>query len=81
MSKKEKLIERFKSLPKDFTYDEIVALLKHFGFTEISNDGSRRAFADDGNRVIYLHEPHPGNIMKGYMMKHIKDCLEEWGII
>lgn len=34
MGTKDKLIERFKRLPKDFTYEEVVRLLKIFGYTE-----------------------------------------------
>lgn len=32
MSKKEKLIARFKSMPSDFHYDEMVKLLGYFDF-------------------------------------------------
>lgn len=32
MGSKEKLIERFKRLPKDFTFDEMVKLLEIYGF-------------------------------------------------
>ena len=30
MGSKEKLVERFKKKPKDFTYEETVSLLAHF---------------------------------------------------
>lgn len=36
MSKKDKLIERLKSKPKDFTYDELKVLLNYLGFYENS---------------------------------------------
>ncbi len=32
MGSKEKLIERFKKLPKDFTFEESVSLLGYFGY-------------------------------------------------
>ena len=32
MSKVEKLIEKLKSRPKDFTWDEMLRVLTHFGF-------------------------------------------------
>jgi len=35
MSKKDKLIERFKKLPKDFHYDEMVRLLGYYDYKEI----------------------------------------------
>ena len=78
MSQKDKLIERFKKLPNDFTYDELVSLLNYFGYKECSNNGSKRAFIHSpDNQTIYLHEPHPGNIMKKYALKDVKQILEE----
>lgn len=35
MSSKEKLLERFLSMPKDFTYEEAVKFLKDFGFFQV----------------------------------------------
>ena len=37
MGKKDKLIKRLKSRPKDFTFDEAETLLKYFDF-DYSND-------------------------------------------
>jgi hypothetical protein len=73
MSRKEKLIERFKRQPKDFTFDELVALFGIFGF-RIDHKGKT-----SGSRVIFekseltydLHKPHPSNIIKEYQMKRI----------
>ena len=44
MSKKEKLIARFLSMPSDFHYDEMVKLLGYYDFQEIKKgktSGSR----------------------------------------
>ena len=38
MNKKDKLIKRFRSLPRDFTFEEMTALFKQCGF-ELSNKG------------------------------------------
>lgn len=66
MSTKDKLIERFKSLPKDFTFDELVRLMAFFGF-DLANSGatsgSRVSFVK-GKEELKLHRPHPGSIMK-----------------
>lgn len=35
MGRNDKLIRRFKLKPKDFTWDELVALLAHFDYKEI----------------------------------------------
>ena len=51
MSTKEKLIERFKRQPKDFTFDELKSMLYGLGF-DISNkgktSGSRVRFQNGG---------------------------------
>ena len=44
MSKKEKLINRFLSMPSDFHYNEVVKLLGYYGFEEVrkgKTSGSR----------------------------------------
>ena len=66
MSTKDKLIERFKQLPSDFTFDELVRLFSQLGF-ELDNKG-----ATSGSRVVFvkedmkyiLHKPHPVNTVK-----------------
>lgn len=50
MGKKDKLIKRLKSRPKDFTFDEAETLLKYFDFA-YSNKGKT-----SGSRVIFESE-------------------------
>ncbi len=55
MSKKEKLLERLKAKPKDFTYDELKTLLNYLGFNEYNKEktsGSAVKFVDIYNRTI-----------------------------
>lgn len=84
MGTKEKLIERFRSLPTDFTFDEMEKLLSYFGY-ERSNkgktSGSRVIFKNQLGRPIMIHKPHPGNIIKGYAMKQVYNDLKEAGFI
>lgn len=78
MTKKEKLIVRFLSLPSDFHYDEVVKLLGQFNFTEVKKgktSGSRVKFVNDEGVFIMLHKPHPSGIMKRYQLKQIKEVL------
>ena len=79
MNKKEKLIKRFRTLPRDFTFDEVVTLLQGFGFTlenKGSTSGSRVKFYNDTDKNAYImHKPHPNNIVKGYMMRDMLDFL------
>jgi len=78
VAKVEKLIARFKTLPSDFHYDEMVKLLNHFGFHEIrkgKTSGSRVKFVNHEDIIIILHKPHPSGIMKKYQLKQIKEIL------
>lgn len=79
MTKKAKLIERFRKTPKDFHYDEVVKLLGYFGFQEVKKGktaGSRVKFENVEGVAIIMHKPHPGGIMKQYQLKQIKEMLE-----
>ena len=75
MSKIENLIVRVQSNPADFTWEELIKLLTHYGFDELSKGktaGSRRAFVHlETKQIIRLHKPHPGNILKQYQLKEI----------
>ena len=83
MSKSDKLIERLKSKPKNFTFNEMEALLSSLGFT-ISNkgktSGSRVSFAR-GIIIIEIHKPHPGNELKSYQINQVLKRLEGEGLI
>lgn len=62
MGTKEKLIERLKHLPKDFTFDEAERLLTLFGYVKSNKgktSGSRVLFHRDGRFPLFLHKPHP----------------------
>ena len=83
MSTKEKLIERFKRQPKDFTWDELVRLFGIYDFTPDSKgktSGSRVMFVN-GDDAHTVHKPHPSNIMKEYAMKQVLDFMTEKGYI
>ncbi len=79
MGRKEKLIERFKQQPKDFTWDELVRLFTAFGYT-IDNKGktcgSSMIYAKGGS-VYTLHKPHPGNVIKNYVLKQVYEFFEK----
>lgn len=78
MGTKEKLVERLKRQPTDFTFDEAERLLTLFGYKKSNKgktSGSRVMFIDSHDRKILLHKPHPGNIVKGYALKDILDKL------
>ena len=84
MSRLEKEIERLKSKPKDYTYDEAKSLLNKLGFFENNKgktSGSRVEFKDKYGRKIELHRPHPSNIIKMYKVNDLLNVLREWRLL
>ena len=85
MSGKEKLIERFKKLPKDFTFDEVERLLGYFGYEKCNKgktSGSRVSFINPDNEApIILHKPHPQKVLKSYAIKQLCEELKERKLI
>lgn len=85
MSKQKKLIERFLSKPNDFTYDELVQLLKIFGYVEDvtgKTSGSAVRFIREKNfSQIRFHKPHPQKIIKRYILQYVKEMLESEGLL
>ncbi len=85
MSKLDKAKARIKSKPKDYTYTEAKALLSQLGFEEYSKgktSGSRvKFYRKENQKVILLHKPHPGDVMKEGAVKQVLDFLIELGEI
>jgi predicted RNA binding protein YcfA (HicA-like mRNA interferase family) len=76
---KDKKKPRICLLPKDYTWSELVKLLKEHGYAARKNGrtgGSRRRFInEETKRTITLHEPHPSNIVKEYILKQVIEHL------
>ena len=67
MSKKEKLLNKFLTVPGDLRWSELVSILGHLGYQQFSNGmtgGSRRRFINMDGKAILIHELHPGKIVK-----------------
>ena len=80
MGKIERLLEKFKSVPKDLTWYELVKILNYLGYFEIAKKGktggSRRKFSNEEKDIISLHKPHPSNIVKQYVIRQLLKKLE-----
>ena len=84
MGRREKLVARLKGRPKDFTWDELVRLLEGLGYVEAATGktgGSRRRFIHETAPTVALHKPHPGNIVKMYVIDDVIRLLSEEGLI
>ena len=84
MSKKEKLLERFKTKPSDFTWSELNGMLSGLGY-ELSaggkTGGSRVKFHHPVHPPIMMHKPHPTPILKGYQVEQILKFLKKEGLL
>jgi predicted RNA binding protein YcfA (HicA-like mRNA interferase family) len=78
MGKFEKLVDRFLSIPKDFTFTELNSLLAHIGYKETRSgrtSGSRVRFINANGDVVHVHKPHPSEIVKPPYIREIRDLL------
>lgn len=84
MSRRNKLVARLRSKPKNFTWDELVRLLEGLGYSEAAagkTGGSRRRFLHATAPTIALHKPHPGNIVRMYVIRDVLRVLIEEDLI
>lgn len=78
MAKIKKLIDRFKTKPKDFTWNELTKFLNGFGYKQVNSgktSGSRVRFVHMHYHPIILHKPHPIQILKRYQLEEISNLL------
>ena len=85
MGKKEKLIAKLKSNPKDFTFDDAETLLGFFNYVRNNKgktSGSRVIFVSENHASkIMLHKPHPRKELLAYQIKLLIEVLEQEGLI
>ena len=84
MGQKEKLMERLKSRPKDFTFEEAETLLGYFSYRRSNKgktSGSRVNFVSDTHPPILLHKPHPRKELLAYQVKQLIEILEQEGLL
>ncbi len=84
MRKKDKLIERLRSKPKDFTFEETETLLEYLGYVRTDKgktSGSRIAFKNPQHKTIMLHKPHPRKELLEYQIKELLKTLSEEGLL
>ena len=84
MGQKEKLIQRLRSKPKDFTFEDAETLLKYLKYTRSNKgktSGSRVMFMSNEHGSIVLHKPHPQKELKTYQIKQLLEILEQEGLL
>jgi len=80
MSKHQKLIEKLLRIPNNFTYAEMVTLLKGFGYLNEErrrSSGSAVMFYNkkSGDKIMF-HKPHSEKEIKKYILRMILEKLK-----
>ncbi|MGH6905327.1 MAG: type II toxin-antitoxin system HicA family toxin [Geminicoccaceae bacterium] len=84
MARRDKLLERFRQQPADFSWDELVRLLRSFGYvleTKGKTSGSRARFVRPSYPPINLHRPHPRTIVRRYQLRQVCAFLIAEGLL
>ncbi len=77
------LLEEFRTCSGPFKYQKLVKLLSGVGYElPKSNGGSGRRFRHpESKHLILLHEPHPGDEFKPYLVRQIREALRERNLL
>ena len=84
MGQKEKLMERLKSRPRDFTFEDMETLLGYLSYRRSNKgrtSGSRVMFISEKHPPILMHRPHPRKELLGYQVKQLIEILEQEGLL
>ncbi len=85
MGKKDALTARLSSMPKDFEQREMDTLMSQCGCVKNNRgktSGSAIQYVHQATqRVFTYHRPHPGNIIKPYILKSARQFLQDVGEI
>ena len=81
MARKDKLLEKLCNTGASFTWDEACQLMRLCGFEikSATRGSGRKFYHAEKNIMVRLHEPHPGNEMKGYAKRDLADALRSVG--
>jgi len=82
MDRKDKLLSRLLSRPKDFSWSELKTLMGRCGYEEIAGRGSRRKFIHtQTKRMVNLHKRHPDDTLLDYQVKDVITFLKQEGVV
>ncbi|GLS03490.1 hypothetical protein GCM10007860_06340 [Chitiniphilus shinanonensis] len=81
MTKNDKRLQRLKSCPSDYRFEELVALLESLEWTLVQSGGGSHCFFEHvTGRRLNTYRPHPSGIMKRYQLKEVLVVLDEMDV-
>jgi hypothetical protein len=82
VGRKDKLIARLMTRPKDFTWSEACSVMSGSGFKLTNRAGSRRLFTHVESKLkVSMHEPHSRSNLLPYELDLLIDGLKGTGQI
>ncbi|OGT58900.1 MAG: hypothetical protein A3E01_05875 [Gammaproteobacteria bacterium RIFCSPHIGHO2_12_FULL_63_22] len=85
-SRLKKNLFRLEACPKDYTWNELTAVMRGLGFVEAKGSGGSAVkfrHPDHPEQVVNLHKPHnrnPPTVLVVYLRKLVAR-LKEWGYL
>lgn len=78
MTKRDKRLERLLAKPKDFTWDEMLAVMKQYNCQWFPNGGgsSHGVFQHESGLVFNSYRPHPSGIVLRYQLSAAIEFLK-----
>ena len=82
MTQHEKLLAKLRNPGATWVWDDLCKLLIGLGYRRLEGAGSRIKF-DNGKALdlINLHRPHPGNEVKAYVVRQVREKLQTGGLL
>ena len=83
MSKKEKRLQKLCAIPppKDFPWDELVAVMRAADFKAYCDGGSHYTFEHISGFSFGMSKTHPSGILKRYQVEDAIEALRDVGAI
>jgi predicted RNA binding protein YcfA (HicA-like mRNA interferase family) len=78
VSKREKLRQKLNRVPppKDFTWEEVVTLLRQYDFKESCDGGSHYMFEHSSGYRFGMSKSHPAGVLRRYQIDDAKEALD-----
>lgn len=82
MSRKEKQLRKLFATPppKDFTWSELLTVMRGAGFVDSCNGGSHYTFEHPNGYRTIMSKTHPSGVLKRYQVDAAKEALGTVGI-
>lgn len=77
-------MERLRSKPRDFTFEDAETLLGYLSYKRSNKgrtSGSRVMFISEEHPPILMHKPHPRKELLAYQVKQLVETLEQEGLL